>query len=152
MEYERKRGQFSISTDRDRLDIAAIHEFLSRESYWCLGIPRPVLETAIENSLSFGLYDGETQIGLTRVVTDRATFAWLCDVYVLPAFRGQGLARWMIESVLEHPDLQGLRRTILATRDAHALYRVCGFGPLPLPERWMVIADPDVYSKARADA
>jgi GNAT superfamily N-acetyltransferase len=150
MGYERRRAEFSISTDRDSLDVGAIHEFLSKEAYWCLGIPRPVLEKAIDNSLCFGLYDGAAQIGLTRVVTDRATFAWLCDVYVLPAFRGRGLGRWMIESVLEHPDLQGLRRTTLATRDAHALYRACGFGPLPMPERWMAIADPDVYSRSRA--
>jgi len=147
MGYERRRDSFSISTDRDRLDVRAIHSFLSESAYWSLGISKSVVETAIANSLCFGMFDGDAQIGFARVVTDRATFAWLCDVYVLPEFRGRGLAAWMIDSVLEHPDLQGLRRVLLATRDAHGLYRQSGFGPLPNPDRWMIVADPDVYSR-----
>jgi len=147
-----REGRYLLSDDPALLDVSAIHAFLSEDAFWSLGIPRSVVEKAIENSLCFGMFDGDTQIGFTRVVTDRATFAWLCDVYVLSEFRGRGLARWMIESVLEHPDLQGLRRVLLATRDAHGLYRRCGFAPLPQPERWMIIADPDVYSRATGNA
>jgi ribosomal protein S18 acetylase RimI-like enzyme len=149
---DRRDGSFLVSDDKTRLDIGFIHAFLSEEAYWSSGIPRSVVEKAIDHSLCFGLYDGETQIGFSRVVTDRATFAWLCDVFVIPAFRRRGLARMMITAVLEHPDMRGLRRTLLATRDAQELYRTCGFHPLPTPDRWMAIADPDVYSKARTDA
>ena len=147
MTFERRRDSFSITTQRDRLDVDAIHAFLSQEAFWSLGVPRSVVETAIEHSLCFGLFEDDAQIGFTRVVTDRATFAWICDVYVLAPYRGRGLARWMIDSVLEHPDLAGLRRILLATRDAHGLYRQCGFEPLPNPDRWMIIADPDVYRR-----
>jgi GNAT superfamily N-acetyltransferase len=149
---DRRDGSFLVSDDKTRLDVGFIHAFLSEKAYWSSCIPRSVVEKAIDNSLCFGLYDGEAQIGFARVVTDRATFAWLCDVFVIPAFRGRGLARMMITSVLEHPDMQGLRRTLLATRDAHELYRACGFHPLATPESWMDIADPDVYSRARTDA
>jgi GNAT superfamily N-acetyltransferase len=147
-----RRGRYTISTDKTRLDLSAIHAFLSNHAYWCLGIPRPVLEKAIANSLCFGVFEGDAQIGFTRAVTDNATFAWLCDVYVLPEHRGHGVARWMIECVLSHPDLRGMRRIVLATRDAHALYRKAGFEALPTPDRWMAIADPDVYTNATPDA
>lgn len=151
MPFERTRNGFVITTDAQRFDVDAIHEFLSKEAYWSLGIPRAVLEKAIENSLCFGLLDGKKQIGFTRVVTDRATFAWVCDVYVLPSHRGLGLALWMMESVLEHPDMRGLRRILLATRDAHGLYRRAGFGDLPHPQWWMVIANPNAYANRAPD-
>ena len=151
MSYERRRGEFVITTDHRRFDIDAIHAFLSSEAYWSLGIPVDVVHRAIEHSLCFGLLEGTRQAGFARVVTDRSTFAWLCDVFVLEEFRGRGLGSWLIESVLEHPDMQGLRRIVLATRDAHALYERSGFAPLRTPERWMAIADPDVY-KRTADA
>src|ERR1700730_15943139 len=151
MSYERQRNGYRMSTDPARLDIDAIHAFLTNDAYWCAGVPRSVVEKAIEHSLCFGLYEGDAQIGFTRVVTDSATFAWICDVYVLPEFRGQGLATWMMQCVLAHPDLQGLRRIVLATRDAHALYRRVGFDALPAPERWMAIADQYPYAKKNDD-
>jgi GNAT superfamily N-acetyltransferase len=151
MGFERRRDQFCVSDEVERLDVDAIHAFLTKEAYWCLDIPRSVIAKGIEHSLCFGLYDGDAQIGFARAVTDRATFAWICDVYVLPESRGQGLATWMMECVLAHPDLQGLRRILLATRDAHKLYSGVGFGALPDPERWMAIADQDVYAKKRGN-
>jgi len=146
--FERRRDGFTITTDPKLFDIDAIHEFLSEKAYWCLGVPRPVLENAIDRSLCFGLLEGRRQIGFARMVTDRATFAWLCDVYVIESHRGRGLGDWLIATVLEHPDLQGLRRMVLATRDAHALYRRNGFEALPMPERWMAISKPDIYAKS----
>lgn len=148
--FERVRERYTLTTDRSRFDVDAIHAFLSEEAYWCLGRPRPVLEKAMDNSLCFGLLEGHMQIGFMRAVTDRATFAWLCDVYILPAWRGRGLARWMLNAALEHEDLRGLRRIVLATRDAHALYAEVGFVPLLQPERWMSRARPD--SATNADA
>ena len=133
---EWKRGGLTISTDRSRLDRGAIHEFL-RGSYWASGIPREVLDRAIDNSLCFGVYDGDRLVGFARVITDFATFAYLSDVFVLESHRGRGLATWFMESVLSHPDLQNLRRWMLATADAHGLYRKVGFTPLSKPERIM---------------
>jgi GNAT superfamily N-acetyltransferase len=127
MANEWHKGEFTISDDRARLDVAAIHEFLSTESYWARGRRIEVVRRAIENSLPFGLYKGERQVGFARAVTDYATFAWLADVYVLGEFRGHGLGVWLAETALAHPQLQGLRRWILATRDAHELYRRFGF-------------------------
>lgn len=137
MEQEWRRGEFTISTDPQRLDIGGIHEFLSQEAYWALGRSRERVERSIRNSLNFGLYYGAQQIGFARVVTDRATFAWLADVFVFPAFRKQGLSKWLMTVVSEHPELQGMRRWILATRDAHGLYRQFGFEPLSAPDRFM---------------
>jgi GNAT superfamily N-acetyltransferase len=136
---------YEISCDRTRLDIDAIHAFLSR-SYWAAGIPRAVVERAIANSLCFGAFHEGRQVGLARVITDKATFAYLADVYVLPEHRGKGLSRRLMEQVIQHPDLQGLRRMLLATRDAHALYAKFGFKALARPERIMEIHNPDVYS------
>ena len=133
---EWKRDQFTISTDKERLDRAAIHEFL-RTSYWARGIPRQVVDRSIENSLCFGLYDGERQIGFARVISDFATFAYLSDVFVLDSHRGRGLGTWFMEVVLSHPDLRNLRRWMLATADAHGLYRKVGFTELSRPERIM---------------
>jgi len=138
--------EYSISTDPGRLDLDAIHAYLVR-SYWCEGIPRQTLERAITNSLCFGLFHGNDQVGLARVVTDSATYAYLCDVYVLEAHRGKGLAKWLMECVMAHPGLQGLRRFTLATRDAHGLYRQFGFHELSKPESRMEILRPEVYRK-----
>jgi GNAT superfamily N-acetyltransferase len=114
-----------------------IHDFLANQSYWARGRPPEVVRRSLANSLCFGLYEGRRQIGLARVVTDRATFAWLCDVFVLEAYRGRGLSKWLLECVLGHPELQGLRRFLLATRDAHELYTRYGFTPLADPTRFM---------------
>ncbi|PTT91339.1 GNAT family N-acetyltransferase, partial [Pelomonas sp. HMWF004] len=125
----------------------AAHAFLS-QAYWCEGVPLAVIERAIANSLCIALLaDGQGQVGFARVVTDRATFAYLCDVYVLPSHRGQGLAGWMVQSLFAHPDLQGLRRSMLFTRDAHALYARQGFKPLATPDRGMEIVRPGLYLK-----
>jgi GNAT superfamily N-acetyltransferase len=127
-----------ISTDRTRLDIAYIHRYLSEECYWAIGRSRTVVEKSIASSLNFGVYDGDRQIGFARVVTDYATFAWLCDVFIDAAYRGQGLGKRLVEAVVAHPELQGLRNFILATRDAHELYRQYGgFDALAAPDRWM---------------
>lgn len=144
--FERHREVFSVSTDPARLDLDAIHAFLST-SYWAEGIPRDLLARALENSLCFGLYEGERQVGLARVITDGATFAYLCDVYVLPELQGRGLGTWLMEGVMEHPDLQGLRRFSLVTRDAHALYRRFGFEEIASPGRHMEIARPGLYKQ-----
>jgi GNAT superfamily N-acetyltransferase len=144
------RGEYVISTDQERIDIAAAHRFLSDEAYWSPGVPLDVVSRAFANSIVFGLYHGTDQVGLTRVVTDRATFAWVCDVYVLPGHRGHGLGKWLIECVRAHPELQGLRRWMLATRDAHGLYAQFGFTPVE-PERFMEIRDADVYKRSPRD-
>jgi len=143
---EWKREGFTISTDRSRLDRPAIHEFLSG-SYWAKGVPRSVVDRSIDGALCFGLYDGERQVGFARVITDRATFAYLADVYVLESHRGRGLATWLMEAILAHPDLQGLRRWMLVTRDAHPLYRKLGFTELPHPERIMEMTFPGIYTR-----
>ena len=127
MANEWHKGEFTISDDRARLDVGVIHEFLSTQSYWARGRRIEVVRRALENSLPFGLYKGERQVGFARAVTDYATFAWLADVFVLGEFRGHGLGVWLAETAFSHPELQGLRRWVLATRDAHELYRRFGF-------------------------
>jgi GNAT superfamily N-acetyltransferase len=137
--YEIRRDRYAISTDRARLDVDAIHAYLSERSYWAEGRPRELVERSIENSLCFGVYDGEAQAGFARVVTDYALFAWLCDVFILEDYRGRGLGKWLVESVVGHPVLANIRRIYLATFDAHELYRrYGGFETLPGPEYWMV--------------
>jgi len=143
--YELQNGEFTISTDRNRLQIEAIHQFLSEESYWANNRTREQTETAIKNSLPFGVYKGENQIGFARVVTDYATFAYLGDVYILETFRGQGLSKWLMETIVNHPELQGFRRWVLATKDAHTLYEKFGFHALVHPERWMEKPAPNAY-------
>jgi GNAT superfamily N-acetyltransferase len=142
---------YTVDTDPSRLDLEAIHAYLAR-SYWAAGIPRDVVAKSLANSLCFGLYDaGGAQVGLARVVTDRATFAYLCDVYVLEAHRGRGLGKRLVECVRAHPDLQDLRRTMLVTADAHGLYAQFGFRAPARPERLMERTEPDVYARlARA--
>ncbi|CAN5852190.1 GNAT family N-acetyltransferase [soil metagenome] len=142
---EWQRGEFTISTDRSRLQIGAIHEFLSEKSYWAKERTREQTETAIKNSLPFGVYKGENQIGFARVVTDYATFAYLGDVFILDEFRGKGLSKQLMRTILSHPDLQGFRRWILATADAHRLYEQFGFSALKVPERWMEKSAPNAY-------
>lgn len=143
---EWSRGPFQISTDAARLDLGLIHGALAA-SYWAAGIPRDVVERAIAHSINFGLFQQERQIGFARVITDRATFAYLADVFVLDEFRGRGLGKWLVGAVREHPELQGLRRWMLVTRDAHGLYGPLGFGPLAHPERVMEIHAPSVYHR-----
>jgi len=140
-----RRGPYFLSTEPRLLDVSLIHKFLSEQSYWALGIPREVVERSIQNSLCFGLFDESQQIGFARVVTDRATFAWLGDVFVIDAFRGQGLGKWMVGALLKHPELQGLRRVLLGTRDAHGLYARFGFTPLAEPSRFLEIHRPNLY-------
>lgn len=139
--FEVKRDQFTISTDPARLDVDVICDFHTR-AYWAKGRPRERTIRSLENSLVFGLYDGEKQIGLARVVTDYAIFAYLCDVFIHEDYRARGLGKWLIETVHAHPDLQGLRRWTLATRDAHGLYKQFGWDALGSPEKWMEIFHP----------
>lgn len=136
--------EYMISTDKARLDIAAIHKFLTA-SYWSQGIPIETVRRSIQGSLCFGLYKSSEQIGFARVITDGATFGYLCDVYVLDSYRGIGLSKRLMQAVVEHPSLQGLRRFSLATRDAHSLYSKFGFASLQRPERYMEILNPKIY-------
>lgn len=137
-------NEYAISDDPARLDLDAVHRYLSTESYWAKGLPREVLERSVEGSLCFGIYleNGERgrageQVGFARVITDRATFAWLADVFVLPAHRGLGLSKRLLETILAHPDLQDLRRFLLATADAHGLYRQFGWREPARPQSLM---------------
>lgn len=134
--FESHRENFLISTDPSLFDIDAICDFLSR-SYWAQNRSREVIELSLQNSLVFGIYDGKRQIGMARIVTDYATFAWLCDVFIHEDYRGKGLGKWLMESIISHPKLHSLRRFLLATRDAHGLYSQFGFTPMKNPERWM---------------
>lgn len=139
---------YEISTDQARLDIAAMHAYLS-SAYWCRDIPLAIVERAARNSLCFGLYEapGGRQVGLTRVVTDHATFAYLCDVYVLEEHRGRGLGKFLMRAVMAHPALTGARRTMLGTRDAHGLYRQFGFCAPPDDRVLMQILRPNLYRR-----
>ncbi|MGF2414054.1 GNAT family N-acetyltransferase [Ferruginibacter sp.] len=141
------KNDFCISTSQSKLDMQAIHQFLSKEAYWSKGIPFNKVVTAAEKSLNFGLYLNEKQIGYARIISDFATIAYLGDVYVLPEFRGRGLSKWLMQTIQQHPDLQGLRRWILLTGDAHGLYRQFGFTPIAAPEKWMELHNKNVYSK-----
>lgn len=145
--YEVRKNDFLISTDKSLLDLDIIHGFLSKESYWAMNIPRDVVERSIEHSLCFGLYHQQQQIGFAKLVTDQATFAYLGDVFVLESYRGKGLSKWLIESVHAHPGVQGLRRWILATRDAHGLYEQFGWSVLSeeLRPRFMQRQDRPTY-------
>lgn len=136
MSMEWKKDGFTVSTEKEKLDRGVIHEFL-RNSYWAKGISREIVDRSIENSLCFGLYEGEKLIGFARVITDEATFGYLSDVFVLERHRGRGLATWFMKVVMAHPDLRGIRRWMLATADAHGLYRKVGFAELSKPERIM---------------
>ena len=137
-----RRGDYVISTDPSRLDLDAIHAYLSEEAYWSSGVPREVVERSIEHSLNFGLYRAADQAGFARVVTDYATFAWLADVFVLPAHREAGLGKWLVETAVSHPELRHLRRWVLATGDAHGLYARFGFQSAVGDPRFMVLDAP----------
>jgi GNAT superfamily N-acetyltransferase len=133
-----RRGDYLISTDPARIDMDGLHRFLSEEAYWSPGVAREVVERSIEHSLNFGLYHGDEQVGFARVVTDYSTFAWIADVFVLEGHRGRGLGKWLMETVLSHPELKALRRWILATADAHGLYARFGFRCAEGDPRFMV--------------
>ncbi len=145
---EHRRGEFLLSTDRRRIRLGSVHEFLT-SSYWAKGIPQETVARSIEHSLCFGIYDGQgAQVGFARVVSDFATFAYLGDVFVLESHRGRGLSKWLMECIVGHPALQGLRRWVLLTRDAHRLYEKYGFAALSAPERYMERHQPDVYARS----
>ena len=134
--YEQTSGRFSLTTDTTRIDNDVVESFL-RQTYWAAERTRERIDESIRNSLCFGLFEGERLIGFARVVTDYADFAWLCDVFILEEYRGQMLGKWALEAILAHPRLQGLRRWVLATKDAHGLYAQFGFQALTAPDRWM---------------
>ena len=138
--------QYEISTDRSRLDVTLIYDFL-RSSYWAKDIPRAVVETAIQHSLCFGAFQGQRQVGFARVITDLATFGYIADVFVVPEQRGRGISKLLLRAILAHPELQGLRRFLLATQDAHGLYAQFGFQPLAHPEHFMTVHHPDLYRR-----
>lgn len=150
MHIEHHRGRFTVSTDPAKLDIDAIHEFLTN-CYWSEGIPKEIVKRAMKHSLCFGLYDNTRQIGFARVISDFTTYAYLCDVYILEPFRGKGLGTWLMSCVVKHPDLQGLRRFTLLTRDAHGLYQKFGFTAMKDPSRYMEIRVADIYKKLRKE-
>jgi GNAT superfamily N-acetyltransferase len=142
-----RRGEYEVSSDPARLDLDVVHGFLST-SYWAAGIPMETVRRSVAHSLVFGIHhDADGQVGFARVVSDRATFAYLCDVFVLPAHRGRGLSKWLVEFIHAHPELQGLRRWMLATRDAHDLYRGQGWTPVPSPEMFMQRHFPGLYQR-----
>ncbi len=142
---EEQRGDFLLSFDKDRLQLDRVEDFLSRQSYWAEGRPREVIETSIRNSVCLGIYHQGEQVALARLVTDYATFAWLCDVFVDPDWRGHGLGKWLVEAVTRYADQVGIRRTLLATSDAHGLYQTYGqFHPLFIPTKWMSRERPDL--------
>jgi GNAT superfamily N-acetyltransferase len=145
-----QRRGYRLSTDSASMDVDAVHAYLSR-SYWAKEIPRELVAKSVRESLCFGIFQGDAQVGFARVITDRATFAYLCDVYVLEDHRGHDLGKRLMEAIIAHPDLQGLRRIVLATRDAHGLYEKFGFTPLRKPEIFMEIHWPDRYVKTPAD-
>jgi GNAT superfamily N-acetyltransferase len=145
---EWRRGDYTVSTDPERLDIAATAAFLA-STYWAPEISASVVQRAVEHSMGFGLYDSDQQVGFARVVTDRATFAWVGDVFVLESHRGRGLSLWLMRCVLAHPELQELRRWMLASTTARGLYERLGFTPLAAPERFLEIADPNVHRRQR---
>jgi GNAT superfamily N-acetyltransferase len=145
---EWRRDEFLISTDPAKLDVNGIHAFLT-ESYWAKGIPLDVVERSIRGSLCFGVYNADQQVGFARVISDFATYAYIGDVYITEAVRGKGLGKWLMECIMAHPDLQGLRRWGLVTLDAHGLYAQFGFVTPANPDRYMEIVRPEIYSNRK---
>jgi len=136
MEWHKE--QYSISTDKAKLDLGMIHHFLYTTAHWAVGRPMSIVRKSIENSLCFGLYEGDVQVGFARIVTDGAIVGWICDMFILPSHRSSGLGRWLLECMMEHPEISGLRRILLNTRDAHDLYiKYASFRPLLKPESWL---------------
>jgi GNAT superfamily N-acetyltransferase len=144
---EERKAEYRISTDQSLLNIPMIHKYLSESTYWATERPLDVVEKSIQNSLCFGIYKNKEQVGFARVITDYATFAWLADVFILEEHRGRGLGKWLMDVIIAHPDLQGFRRWVLATKDAHELYRRYGFSELKRPERFMERSDPKTPEK-----
>jgi GNAT superfamily N-acetyltransferase len=135
---EWNKDQYNIDTEKSKLDVGMVHHFLYTTAHWAVGRPMSIVRKSIENSLCFGLYDGDQQIGFARIVTDTAIVGWICDMFVLPSHRGRGLGRWLVECMMEHPDVKSLRRVLLNTRDAHDLYiKYADFRPLLKPESWL---------------
>lgn len=147
--YEVTQGDFLISTNPELLDIKAVHQYLSQESYWAQNIPYTTVEKSLKHSLCFGMYDGNKLIGFARLVTDMTTFAYLCDVFVIETYRKRGLSKWLMQTIHAHPELQGLRRWMLGTKDAHGLYKQFGWKALPedVAKRFMQLHFPNVYLK-----
>ena len=145
---ESRGGDYVISDDPARVDLVTVHQWLSTDAYWSQGVPLDIVRRALANSIVFGIYHDETQVGFARVVSDRASFAWVADVYISPDQRGHGLGKWLMECIKAHPDLQGLRRWLLATRDAHGLYEQFGF-ITSTSGRLMEIVDLDIYTRGR---
>ena len=146
MPHELRHGDYLLSDDPARLNLDVVHDYLSRQSYWAVGIPRDYVETSLKNSLCLGVYTpaGE-QVGLARVITDYATYGWICDVFVLDAHRGHGLGKALVQAIVSHPRLQTVRRLALGTQDAHGLYALFGFKPLAAPDRHMERRNAVVY-------
>jgi N-acetylglutamate synthase-like GNAT family acetyltransferase len=142
------KNEYVISNDKLRIDVSVVHRFLA-QSYWAEKIPIETVKRAIDNSLCFGMYRQDGLVGFARVISDFATFAYLADVFILPAERGKGLSKWLMQIIVDHPQLQGLRRFTLATKDAHGLYAQFGFTPFDKPERWMHRHDPNVYRNSK---
>jgi N-acetylglutamate synthase-like GNAT family acetyltransferase len=141
---EWRKDGYLISTDKSKIDVQTVHHFISK-SYWAEGIPKDVLQRSIDNSLCFAIYHQDKLVGFARVISDAATFAYLADVFIVPEERGRGLSGWLMKVIVDHPQLKGLRRFILATKDAHGLYAKFGFTPFDKPERWMQRHNPEVY-------
>jgi GNAT superfamily N-acetyltransferase len=145
---ECQKDGFTISTDKSRLDVTAIYEYLTGDSYWSHGIPRCIVERSIQGALCFGVYQGEQQVGFARVITDASTFAYLLDVFILGPYRKRGLGKWLVETILAHPQLQTIRSWMLSTWDAQELYARYGFTPLEHPEYMMTRRDPQVFLRS----
>lgn len=150
-ENNNQSAAYEISTDHNRLEVGLIHQYLSQDSYWAQNIPLEVVQRSLQHSLCFGVYGLDRQVGFARVITDRATFAYLADVFILPGHRGKGLSKQLMQAIYEHPDLQQLRRCVLFTRDAHGLYAQFGWTPIPeeMTPKMMQLHTPDIYEKNR---
>jgi GNAT superfamily N-acetyltransferase len=144
---QRMKNDYIVSTEKARLDLPFIHHFLSTQAYWCLNIPLETVRRSMENSLCFGVYLGVEQVGFARIITDYATIAYLGDVFIVPGHRGKGLSKLLVAAIMAHPDLQGLRRWILLTGDAHGLYQQFGWTPVAKPELYMEVAKPNLYTQ-----
>jgi GNAT superfamily N-acetyltransferase len=140
-------NEYTVSTDKKQLQLEVIHHYLSNDSYWAAGIPLETVKRSIENSLNFGVYHGQKQVGYARVITDYATTAYLADVFILPQHRGKGLSKLLMKNIMNYPQVQGLRRWILATRDAHGLYAQFGWTAMKKPDKWMELHNPDIYKR-----
>ena len=140
------KGEFHITTDRTKLDLKIIHDFLANQSHWSKNIPFDKVKSSVDNSLNFGAYYKDKQIGFARIISDLATIAYLGDLFIIPSYRGQGLSKWLMETVMAHPNLQGLRRWILLTADTHELYKKYGWTCLPKPELYMEKFNPNIYN------